>query len=95
MHAAREWSEEEGTGCFLSPLPHSPRALRPRYNTPHEGLSLVLFAFCKQVCYRVLMQLCGQYGHPALAVKVSVQSKIGLENLKMVPTNTKVFLRGF
>lgn len=25
----------------------------------------------KQVCYRVLMQLCGQYGHPALAVKVS------------------------
>lgn len=25
-----------------------------------------------QVCYRVLMQLCGQYGHPALAVKVSI-----------------------
>ena len=77
VHAAREWSEGEGTGSFLPPLPHSPRAPRPRYNTPHEGLSLVLFAFCKQVCYRVLMQLCGQYGHPALAVKVSVQSKIG------------------
>ena len=26
----------------------------------------------QQVCYRVLMQLCGQYGHPALAVKVSI-----------------------
>ncbi|XP_068740243.1 C-myc promoter-binding protein-like [Montipora capricornis] len=28
-----------------------------------------------EVCYRVLMQLCGQYGHPALAVKVLFEMK--------------------
>jgi len=28
-----------------------------------------------EVCYRVLMQLCGQYGHPALAIKVLFEMK--------------------
>lgn len=44
----------------------------------------------KQVCYRVLMQLCGQYGHPALAVKVSILDRsdvlgVGLQNLLNAP----------
>ena len=98
MHAVREESEGKGTGSFLSPLPHSPRTPRPRNNTPHERLCLVFFAFRKQVCYRVLMQLCGQYGHPALAVKVSFQSKIGqmrtVTSLNPEPATTKVFLHG-
>ena len=36
---------------------------------PYSSLS-PLADLLPQVCYRVLMQLCGQYGHPALAVKV-------------------------
>lgn len=28
-----------------------------------------------QVCYRVLMQLCGQYGQPVLAVRVLFEMK--------------------
>lgn len=30
---------------------------------------------CVQVCYRVLMQLCGQYGQPVLAVRVLFEMK--------------------
>lgn len=30
---------------------------------------------CLQVCYRVLMQLCGQYGQPVLAVRVLFEMK--------------------
>lgn len=30
---------------------------------------------CSQVCYRVLMQLCGQYGQPVLAVRVLFEMK--------------------
>ena len=28
-----------------------------------------------QVCYRILMQLCGQYGQPVLAVRVLLEMK--------------------
>lgn len=28
-----------------------------------------------QVCYRILMQLCGQYGQPVLAVRVMLEMK--------------------
>lgn len=32
--------------------------------------------FCaSQVCYRILMQLCGQYGQPVLAVRVLLEMK--------------------
>ena len=49
----------------------------------HKGVQqadwlLLSFLFIKQVCYRVLMQLCGQYGHPALAVKVSMSDRTGV-----------------
>lgn len=39
-----------------------------------------LVCVCSQVCYRVLMQLCGQYGQPVLAVRVLFEmQKAGID----------------
>lgn len=39
-----------------------------------------LTGVCLQVCYRVLMQLCGQYGQPVLAVRVLFEmQKAGID----------------
>lgn len=39
----------------------------------HNNLSWWCWLF--QVCYRILMQLCGQYGQPVLAVRVLLEMK--------------------
>lgn len=48
-------------------------ALRPP--DPSEALMCVCVCFLSQVCYRILMQLCGQYGQPVLAVRVLLEMK--------------------
>ena len=48
-----------GGGAVLSP---------ERCNPPTSPHSL-------QVCYRILMQLCGQYGEPVLSVRVLLEMK--------------------
>lgn len=35
----------------------------------------LLIVPCAQVCYRILMQLCGQYGEPVLSVRVLLEMK--------------------
>lgn len=57
---------------------HPPKSLFPpsdelfvRLGCPFGVLTLP----CVQVCYRVLMQLCGQYGQPVLAVRVLFEMK--------------------
>lgn len=39
------------------------------------GAYLCVHVHALQVCYRVLMQLCGQYGQPVLAVRVLLEMK--------------------
>ena len=63
------------TLCYRSPGSSHPLKWSPakEYKRVKQAdYFLLSFLFIKQVCYRVLMQLCGQYGHPALAVKVSI-----------------------
>ena len=45
---------------------------------PGATCGCVIFPYCGlpcQVCYRVLMQLCGQHGQPVLAVRVLFEMK--------------------
>ncbi|XP_072284756.1 DENN domain-containing protein 4B [Pyxicephalus adspersus] len=40
-----------------------------------EGFYCILLTSLLQVCYRILMQLCGQYGEPVLAVRVMLEMR--------------------
>lgn len=59
-----------------------PDEVRPVDTHKHTNVSFPCFMTCdwfslffSQVCYRILMQLCGQYGQPVLAVRVLLEMK--------------------
>lgn len=60
------WAAIADTSRILEPLPC---LFDSACSTP--GIAPILL----QVCYRVLMQLCGQYGQPVLAVRVLFEMK--------------------
>ncbi|KAE8588972.1 hypothetical protein XENTR_v10022844 [Xenopus tropicalis] len=59
---------------FVRATPSKVRALQTAYDAlkQMENKKVVL---PDEVCYRVLMQLCGQYGEPVLAVRVMLEMK--------------------
>lgn len=70
--------------CYSLWFIHLPAYVK-RHHNKAKVLHVAFEILCKmkkkevklpdEVCYRVLMQLCGQYGHPALAVKVWFEMK--------------------
>lgn len=70
--------------CYSLWFIHLPAYVK-RHHNKAKVLHVAFEVLCKmkkkgvklpdEVCYRVLMQLCGQYGHPALAVKVLFEMK--------------------
>uniref|UniRef100_A0A673LN14 DENN domain-containing protein 4B-like n=1 Tax=Sinocyclocheilus rhinocerous TaxID=307959 RepID=A0A673LN14_9TELE len=70
-------SQTLGKNEFLS---ESESALFAKYAQTHKEFVFVSLLMCvcvcvSQVCYRILMQLCGQYGQPVLAVRVLLEMK--------------------
>lgn len=78
------WAKCLVAHCYSLWFIHLPAYVKVHHNKA-KVLHVAFEILCKmqkkkvklpdEVCYRVLMQLCGQYGHPALAVKVLFEMK--------------------
>ncbi|XP_031552421.1 DENN domain-containing protein 4C-like [Actinia tenebrosa] len=79
-----QWARCLLAHCYSLWFIHLPAYVKSHHNKA-KVLHVAYEILCKmekkgvklpdEVCYRILMQLCGQFGHPALAVKVLFEMK--------------------